>query len=308
MKKFVQEYGFTIIVAVALIVLIAICSPIGQLVKNNVTSIADNFASKTLAILNSTPETINIDDTDEEPKETILYGYATALTYSNDYDTTIPSIELSDGNTVNHYISKTQYQVSYNSTSTSLGDEQWLWYDNTGGCTSSGTHYWEYSVPSDIKITRILIYNATQYPDAYSKIYGKKVGSDSYEFIVDGNRTGANKYWANGEYYAFRIEHTGISKSSEVYRTQIDIYGKKIITTTTSGVTDWQDSDLAPSGKTKVSSEQRTVYASVATWSDVTTCGSTLDELNNCGVKTNATTKALKSTDNGLTWEEIYIS
>ena len=47
MKSFFEEYGFVILAAIVVILLIAMCTPIGNLVKSQITGIVDSFANKT---------------------------------------------------------------------------------------------------------------------------------------------------------------------------------------------------------------------------------------------------------------------
>ena len=53
MKSFFEEYGFVILAAIVLILLIAMASPIGDLVKAQITGIVDSFANKTESKLNA---------------------------------------------------------------------------------------------------------------------------------------------------------------------------------------------------------------------------------------------------------------
>ncbi len=58
MKSFFKEYGFVILAAIVVILLIAMTTPIGDLVKNQTTGIVDSFANKTNTKLNA----VNIGD------------------------------------------------------------------------------------------------------------------------------------------------------------------------------------------------------------------------------------------------------
>lgn len=53
MKSFLEEYGFAILAAIVVILLIAMCTPVGNLIKNQITSVVDSFASKTTSKLDS---------------------------------------------------------------------------------------------------------------------------------------------------------------------------------------------------------------------------------------------------------------
>ena len=59
MKKFFEEYGQTILTAVAVIILIAMCSSIGNLIKINVISLVDSFGTKTLSMFEDALETVS---------------------------------------------------------------------------------------------------------------------------------------------------------------------------------------------------------------------------------------------------------
>ena len=47
MKDFLSEYGFAILAAIVVILLIAMCTPVGNLIKNQVMGVVDGFATKT---------------------------------------------------------------------------------------------------------------------------------------------------------------------------------------------------------------------------------------------------------------------
>lgn len=47
MKSFLEEYGFTILAAIVVILIIAMCTPIGNLIKQQVLNVVDSFAAKT---------------------------------------------------------------------------------------------------------------------------------------------------------------------------------------------------------------------------------------------------------------------
>ena len=51
MKDFLSEYGFAILAAIVVILLIAMCTPVGNLIKNQVLGVVDSFAGKTEAKL-----------------------------------------------------------------------------------------------------------------------------------------------------------------------------------------------------------------------------------------------------------------
>ena len=47
MKDFLSEYGFAILAAIVVILLIAMCTPVGSLIKNQIMGVVDSFATKT---------------------------------------------------------------------------------------------------------------------------------------------------------------------------------------------------------------------------------------------------------------------
>lgn len=47
MKDFLSEYGFAILAAIVVILLIAMCTPVGNLIKNQIMGVVDSFANKT---------------------------------------------------------------------------------------------------------------------------------------------------------------------------------------------------------------------------------------------------------------------
>lgn len=52
MKSFFEEYGFVILAAIVVILLIAMCTPLGNVVKQNITGIMNSFSGKTNSMLN----------------------------------------------------------------------------------------------------------------------------------------------------------------------------------------------------------------------------------------------------------------
>lgn len=74
MKDFLSEYGFAILAAIVVILLIAMCTPVGNLVKNQVMGVIDNFANKTSSKLNAmdvSSATVVLEITGKKPKATI---------------------------------------------------------------------------------------------------------------------------------------------------------------------------------------------------------------------------------------------
>ena len=60
MKSFFEEYGFVILAAIVVILLIAMATPLGGLVKSQITNIVDSFSNKTQSKLNATDGVINV--------------------------------------------------------------------------------------------------------------------------------------------------------------------------------------------------------------------------------------------------------
>lgn len=54
MKSFFEEYGFTILASIVVILLITMTTPIGTVVKNNISNIIDSFSDKTSQKLDAT--------------------------------------------------------------------------------------------------------------------------------------------------------------------------------------------------------------------------------------------------------------
>ena len=60
MKSFLEEYGFAILAAIVVILLIAMATPVGNLIKNQILGVIDSFANRTEAKLSA------IDDSEVE--------------------------------------------------------------------------------------------------------------------------------------------------------------------------------------------------------------------------------------------------
>ena len=56
MKSFFEEYGFVILAAVVVIALIAMASPVGEAVEDNMKSIVNGFGSKVASQITSETE------------------------------------------------------------------------------------------------------------------------------------------------------------------------------------------------------------------------------------------------------------
>ena len=53
MKSFLEEYGFVILAAIVVILIIAMCTPVGNLIKRQVMNVADSFAGKSKSKLSA---------------------------------------------------------------------------------------------------------------------------------------------------------------------------------------------------------------------------------------------------------------
>ena len=74
MKSFFEEYGFVILAAIVVILLIAMARPIGDLVKAQITGIVDSFANKTESKLNAVDAgAISVRATTEKGKVTLTW-------------------------------------------------------------------------------------------------------------------------------------------------------------------------------------------------------------------------------------------
>ena len=60
MNSFFEGYGYVILAAIAVIILIVMATPLGSLVKSQITNIVDSFGSKTQSKLNATDSVINV--------------------------------------------------------------------------------------------------------------------------------------------------------------------------------------------------------------------------------------------------------
>lgn len=58
MKKFLEEYGFVILIAIVVILLIVMATPIGNTIKSSVLNLVDSFGSKTVAKIDKTDKEI----------------------------------------------------------------------------------------------------------------------------------------------------------------------------------------------------------------------------------------------------------
>ena len=85
MKTFLEEYGFVILIAIVIILLIVIATPIGNTIKASILGLTDSFGSKTVAKIDKTSKEVNttlkgselaIESTSETDKYiAILRGY-----------------------------------------------------------------------------------------------------------------------------------------------------------------------------------------------------------------------------------------
>lgn len=62
MKSFLEEYGFAILAAIVVVLLIAMATPIGNLVKTKLQSVIGSFGNQTEAQLNNALGTVNTTD------------------------------------------------------------------------------------------------------------------------------------------------------------------------------------------------------------------------------------------------------
>lgn len=53
MKSFLQEYGFAILAAIVVIIIIAMCTPIGNVIRNQISGVIETFSEKTSSKLSS---------------------------------------------------------------------------------------------------------------------------------------------------------------------------------------------------------------------------------------------------------------
>ena len=83
MKSFLEEYGFAILIAIVIITLIVMTSPIGGIIKTSVLGLADDFGNRTVAKIDKTEANLILNGstlTIESPSETnkyvaVLRGY-----------------------------------------------------------------------------------------------------------------------------------------------------------------------------------------------------------------------------------------
>ena len=85
MKTFLEEYGFVILIAIVIILLVVMATPIGNTIKASVLGLTDSFGSKTVAKIDKTSKEVNttlngseltIESTSETDKYVaILRGY-----------------------------------------------------------------------------------------------------------------------------------------------------------------------------------------------------------------------------------------
>lgn len=60
MKTFLKEYGFVILIAIVVIMLVVIASPIGGSIKASVSGLVDSFGSKTVAKIDKADKEVNL--------------------------------------------------------------------------------------------------------------------------------------------------------------------------------------------------------------------------------------------------------
>ena len=54
MKSFLEEYGFAILAAIVVILLIAMASPVGNLIRDSIKGVVVKFSNKTNSMLDTT--------------------------------------------------------------------------------------------------------------------------------------------------------------------------------------------------------------------------------------------------------------
>lgn len=84
MKDFLSEYGFAILAAIVVILLIAMCTPVGNLIKNQVLGVVDSFAGKTEAKLAAIDDDAAVKVTLKEDGEAGLYNIVAESASEND--------------------------------------------------------------------------------------------------------------------------------------------------------------------------------------------------------------------------------
>ena len=87
MKKFLEEYGFAILAAIVVIILIAMCTPVGSLIKKQVMNVVNNFALKTESRLDNVDNTISviINQTDVSKIEVKVISKSTTDEFNVEY-------------------------------------------------------------------------------------------------------------------------------------------------------------------------------------------------------------------------------
>ena len=101
MKSFLEEYGFAILAAIVVILLIAIATPVGSLIKTQVLGVVDSFASKTEAKFASTGNDFVERDADIEVVIKQLDdagGFSITATSSSTNDNLIAGYRVKDQN------------------------------------------------------------------------------------------------------------------------------------------------------------------------------------------------------------------
>lgn len=152
MKSFFEEYGFVILAAIVVILLIAMCTPIGNLVHTQINGIVDSFSSKTTAKLNSVDSGTN----------------SARLAYENDK----LMLNISSGNSTDKF---TAY-ATYTSKGKEVKDQA------IANISSASAGKYEVSVPADKNSNvQIKVVNDGTQEEFYSNALtvGKAVSSGS---------------------------------------------------------------------------------------------------------------------------------
>jgi len=206
-------------------------------------------------------ETLGKSTNDAGIESKVQYGYQEVQTWSNNYGTTMPS----DG----YYTSKTQYKLTYsNSNALEIKTGKLLSSSWTSPSFWGGIHTISASTPI-MPLKMKLIANMYQQDGGGAISIVLKV---TYKDNTTFEKSLA--YLDSGSYANTFIVELEPKELSKVEIT----YGSKVVVTqsdfsiiewqeevTTTGITDWQDSNTTSLG-TVISMETRTVYAQPLTW------------------------------------------
>lgn len=88
MKSFLEEYGFAILAAIVVILIIALCTPVGNLIKRQVMNVVDSFAGKSqvkLATTDAGEDSVQIKQIAEGKIEVIVTSNSTTDEFDVQY-------------------------------------------------------------------------------------------------------------------------------------------------------------------------------------------------------------------------------